>query len=183
MSKKVSKAGKELLVNTIRSVDYQNRVREEKECWKSLKPSPRRKVFNDELCGQSRNTDPSPRSSHSSRNHDLQRGRSRSSFNIAEERERNRRLKEFLQKRKEVSGQDRWQNSGFRELYPQDGKESTSESSSENVHSSASSSSSSSSGEDEKIKHKSKKHKKHHRSSSKTKGKQHRDKTKKSKRK
>lgn len=100
----MSRVGKDLLVNTIRSVDHQNRVLEEKECWKTLKPEETRKHVLKDL----------PSRSPGSRRDK----RSRSPNKMAEERERNRRWKEDLRRRKEINGDDQWDHKGFHELYP-----------------------------------------------------------------
>ena len=165
MSKKlVSRAGKDLLVNTIRSVDHQNRVLEEKECWKSLKPSTRRSVFKNDFSGRRRSRSRSPR------------GRDE----LLEERNKNLRRKEKLKMEKD----DVWGHDGFQELYPQQESRSNrcqqhkaspaSSSSSEDEYASTSSSSqstdstssSSSSGHEKRRKRKKTKHRKHKHSSS-----------------
>ena len=86
--KRVSRAGKDLLTNTIQSVEYQNRVLEERSCWRSLSHDTRKRVLRQ-----------SPK------------------------RVRRDDVSRVRQNRGPESGSpagasDKWDHSGFRELYP-----------------------------------------------------------------
>ena len=136
MSKKtVSIAGKELLVNTIISVNHQNRRRESKECWSKLNPRTRREVFK------------RPRRSNG------HRGSRSSSPEVR--RKSDHRIRELSI---EEGPSDRWDHNGFKELYPQEAPNRSpspidlSNSSSDEISDSTPSSSDSSSSEDERSK-------------------------------
>ena len=133
--KRVSVAGKELLVNTIISVNHQNRRRESKERWSKLNPRTGREVLkrlrrSNEHCG-SRSSSPEVK-----RKSDL-------------------RIRELSV---EEGPSDRWDHNGFKELYPQEAPNrcpsptDSSNSSSDETSDSTLSSSDSSSSEDERSK-------------------------------
>ena len=110
MSKKVSLAAKELLVNTIVAVNHQNRVLEEKECWGQLSSKTRRSLMKRPLETNSRRSD---RSTKRPRPHS---GDRRKGYNIDEERAYHEAIR---QRQKAQKGPDEtWGHSGFQELYP-----------------------------------------------------------------
>ena len=153
--------GKDLLFNTIKSVDHQNRVLEEKEAWKSL--SKTRAVSKKDVASHSRDS-------------------------TSRDRSRDNGLKTTL-KRSLDTQKDRWAHDGYLELYPEerikeDGKdiviESCSSQESDSSSSSSTSSTSCSSQErkrrkrkrghrDDEKKHKKKKSNKSHKKSRKSK--------------
>lgn len=135
MSKRtVSIAGKELLVNTIISVNHQNRRRESKECWSRL---------NQKREGVKRARRPSPEARRKSdcvnRELSVEEGPSDS----------------WDHNRFKEGPSDRWDHNGFKELYPQEAPNRSpppvnlSNSSSDQTSDSMPSSSDSSSSEDE----------------------------------
>lgn len=114
----MSRAGKELLNNTIQSVTHQNRVLEERCCWRSLSISSRREVLR-------------------------VKRRSRSEDHTGRDREQERVVRQRTQT---SSSSDKWDHSGFLDLYPdrQPSSLSTSSSSSDSDSQSTSSDSSAS---------------------------------------
>ncbi|KAI1291744.1 hypothetical protein HDE_07390 [Halotydeus destructor] len=114
MNKRVSKAGKDLLANTIRNVTYENRVHEERLMWEvkdSSQNSRDAKAKHSLLSDRERSS-----SSRSSHRHQVPRD---------EKSESNYYLKKLVTAQEQDKG--RWGHSGYKELYPDQFKTSSSE--------------------------------------------------------
>src|SRR5688572_3328874 len=92
MSRRVSSVAKTLLANTVRSVEQQNRIREEQECWKTKEKEER----------------------------DIRRrgGKSRDGESAYERQREENRRRRMINTGHNSAQEDRWDHGGFNELYP-----------------------------------------------------------------
>lgn len=126
MSKKVSDAGKNLLINTIQSVEHQNRRSEENKVWRQYRAE------------GSQGCVSGHKSRHKSRSEDRDvrrsRKRKRSKSSPSVDRLDSRHCaKHWIKRLYNLKAKDgeRWNHEGYKELYPQYFASSSSESSSE----------------------------------------------------
>lgn len=123
MNRKVSDGGKNLLINTIQSVEHQNRRNEEN---KAAKPSHHRPGSSHHLRHKSRSEDREIERS-------KKRKRSESSPSVDRLDSKYDCAKHWIKRlyKLKASDGDRWNHDGYKELYPQYFASSSSESSSE----------------------------------------------------